>query len=177
LAEGAHDEDSQVADADISAQFQVDLRYSGQGLVLTVDTSAREIRESGFSVISAQFDRLHEQLFTFALDAQKEFVNLRAVVQGPETHIAATELGAGDSGVEEAVVGDHTIFSEGREHSAKLYERAKLHPGHVIQGPAVIMEMDSTTLVLPDHHATVDRIGNLLINPLGNDALEKITDR
>ena len=166
LSEDADGKDSQVTDADITSQFQVDLRYSGQGLVLTVDTNENELQDDEFTAISERFDQLHEQLFTFSLDAQKEFVNLRVVVEGPETHIAATELGAGTSDVKEAVVGDHTIFAEGREHAAKLYDRHKLHPGHVIEGPAVIMEMDSTTLVAPDHEAIVDRVGNLLISPL-----------
>ena len=160
-----------VTDADIMVQFQVDLRYSGQGLVLTVDTNEDELREKSFAAVSHRFDQLHEQLFTFALDAQKEFVNLRVVVEGPETHIAALELGTGSSDVTDAVVGDHTIFAEGREHAAKLYDRHKLLPGHVIPGPAVVMEMDSTTLVAPDHEAVVDRVGNLLISPVakGNE--------
>ena len=166
LSEDDDGADSQVTDADITAQFQVDLRYSGQGLVLTVDTNENELRDNEFTAISARFDQLHEQLFTFALDAQKEFVNLRVVVEGPETHIAAFELGTGTADVKDAVVGDHTIFAEGREHDAKLYDRHKLHPGHVIKGPAVIMEMDSTTLIAPDHEAIVDRVGNLLISPV-----------
>lgn len=168
LAEGADGRDSQVTDADITAQFQVDLRYSGQGLVLSINTSAEELRSGDFAAISEEFDRLHEQLFTFALDAQKEFVNLRVVVEGPETHIAPAEFSGGGSDVADAVVGDHMIFADGREHAAKLYDRGKLYPGHLIEGPAVIMEMDATTLVLPEHQATVDRIGNLLISPLGH---------
>ncbi|MCZ6871885.1 MAG: hydantoinase/oxoprolinase family protein, partial [Gammaproteobacteria bacterium] len=95
LSEDDDGADSQVTDADITAQFQVDLRYSGQGLVLTVDTNENELRDNAFTAISERFDQLHEQLFTFALDSQKECVNLRVVVEGPETHIAALELGAG----------------------------------------------------------------------------------
>jgi N-methylhydantoinase A len=165
----------QVTDADITAQFQVDLRYSGQGLVLTVDTSAEELGSQGFTAIAEQFDRLHEQLFTFALDAQKEFVNLRVVVEGPATHIAAVELSDTVSSAADAAVGDHTIFADGSEHRAKLYDRSRLHPGHVIAGPAVIMEMDSTTLVLPEHQANIDTVGNLLISPVGWERNEQVT--
>ena len=35
----------------------------------------------------------------------------------------------------------------------------------VVPGPSIVIEMDSTTLVLPGHEAKVDGIGNLLINP------------
>jgi N-methylhydantoinase A len=36
----------------------------------------------------------------------------------------------------------------------------------VIPGPAIVSEMDSTTVVLPDYEATVDSVGNMLINPV-----------
>jgi len=36
----------------------------------------------------------------------------------------------------------------------------------VIPGPAIISEMDSTTVILPGNSATVDDVGNLLINPV-----------
>ena len=46
-----------------------------------------------------------------------------------------------------------------------IYDRAKLRAGDRIAGPAVIVEMDSTTLVLPGCVARVDRFGNILIRP------------
>ena len=47
----------------------------------------------------------------------------------------------------------------------KIYDRAKLKAGNRIPGPAVVMEMDSTTVILPGHTGVVDRFGNILINP------------
>ena len=46
-----------------------------------------------------------------------------------------------------------------------VYDRAKLRAGDVVAGPAIVTEMDSTTLVLPGHAATVHRSGSLLIRP------------
>jgi len=143
----------------------VDLRYSGQGLVLTIDTSAEELRQHGFTRVAERFDAMHEQLFTFALDADKEFVNLRSVVQGPPANVQARAMSDAGGGVEDAVIADHTVYADGREHDAKIYDRAKLAPGHVVPGPAVVTEMDSTTLILPGHRAEVDKVGNLLIRP------------
>ena len=45
------------------------------------------------------------------------------------------------------------------------HARGKLHEGIVVPGPAIVSEMDSTTVILPDYEAKVDKIGNLLINP------------
>jgi N-methylhydantoinase A len=46
-----------------------------------------------------------------------------------------------------------------------VYDRATLRAGDVISGPAIVTEMDSTTLVLPGHAATVHPSGSLLIRP------------
>jgi len=154
-------------DGQITSQFQVDLRYTGQGLVLTIDTSAAELAERGFDGIAERFDTLHDQLFTFALDADREFVNLRVVVQGPPANVQAKVREAGSGSIEDAVIAEHPIYAEGRRHAGKLYDRAKLAPGHVVPGPAVVTEMDSTTLILPGHAAEVDAVGNLLIRPVG----------
>ena len=43
--------------------------------------------------------------------------------------------------------------------------RARLHEGLVVPGPAIVSEMDSTTVILPGHQARVDAVGNLLIEP------------
>jgi len=164
LAMDDHSREHQVSDSDVSAQYQVDVRYNGQGLVLTIDTSEEELLSQNFARIEEQFDQLHEQLFTFALDAQKEFVNLRVVVEGPETVIEVRRAdGAGN--MQDAIVGTHSIFVDGEDHDARLFDRTKLSTGDVIDGPAVIMEMDATTLILPAHHAEIDSTGNLLIRP------------
>ena len=41
-----------------------------------------------------------------------------------------------------------------------------MHEGLVVPGPAIVSEMDSTTVVLPGFDARVDSVGNLLINPV-----------
>jgi len=48
-----------------------------------------------------------------------------------------------------------------------VYDRAKLKAGNRVPGPAIVMEMDSTTVILPRHHGIVDKAGNILIYPDG----------
>ena len=165
LAEQTGREGAGLDSGEITSQYQVDLRYSGQGLVLTIDTSAEDLRSQGFAGISERFDKLHDQLFTFALDAEKEFVNLRSVVQGPPANVRIQADRGVAGSLEDAVLGSHSIYAEGREHTALLYDRALLAAGHVVPGPAVVAEMDSTTLILPGHEGEVDGLGNLLIRP------------
>ncbi len=44
-----------------------------------------------------------------------------------------------------------------------IYQRAALKPGHTIQGPAVIEQLDATTLLYPDDTLSVDAAFNLRI--------------
>ena len=75
--------------------YQIDLRYAGQGMRLTVDVSPQEFDQKGLREVSHRFDTMHEQLFTFALDAQHELYNLRALVQGRETIAEAKTVASG----------------------------------------------------------------------------------
>ena len=56
-----------------------------------------------------------------------------------------------------------------RRAPATVYDRARLEAGNRVPGPAVVTEMDSTTLILPDHVGEVDRYGNLLLRPASSE--------
>ncbi|MFK7993083.1 MAG: hydantoinase/oxoprolinase family protein [Granulosicoccus sp.] len=146
--------------------YEIDIRYAGQGMKLTIAVSPEEWKTSALAGITERFDAEHEQLFTFALEAEYELVALRAVVQGPERAFLNTESNEGASTLNaNATIMDTKIYADGHWHDTKLYDRAKLHPDNVIAGPAIVSEMDSTTLILPDHTAIVDKVGNLVIRP------------
>ncbi|MFK8080081.1 MAG: hydantoinase/oxoprolinase family protein [Granulosicoccus sp.] len=149
-----------------SVSFEIDIRYAGQGMKLTIAVTPDEWKRSGLDGITTRFDAEHEQLFTFALDAAYELVALRAVVQGEERAFLNTEAGLGSPKIEAAaVVAQTKVYADGHWHDATIYDRSKLHPENVITGPAVVSEMDSTTLILPEHTAVVDTVGNLVIRP------------
>jgi N-methylhydantoinase A/oxoprolinase/acetone carboxylase beta subunit len=57
------------------------------------------------------------------------------------------------------------IWVDGSHADTAVYDRTALRAGNVVTGPAIITEMDSTTLVLPGHAATVHPSGSLLIRP------------
>jgi N-methylhydantoinase A len=156
-----------VSEREQSVHFEADIRYSGQGLSLTVDVDLRTLsKRGGLDAIGAQFDEKHEQLFTFALDAEKEFVNLRAVAQGQAAQVVAAKIGRGRGEPKAASIGTQMIYADRRRQRATVYDRGRLRAGHVIRGPAIVIEMDSTTVVLPANTAKVDRFGNLLITPV-----------
>lgn len=155
-----------VPKAQRSIHYQADVRYSGQGLQLTVDFELSDLKKQGLDAIGDPFDEMHKQLFTFALDADKEIVNLRAVAQGKNAEIEAIRLPRGSrSPVATALIGESKVFMDGKDMKAQLYRRQELKSGNCIEGPAVVLEMDSTTLILAGHTGKVDDFGNILIAP------------
>ena len=66
-----------------------------------------------------------------------------------------------------AKVGNTVIFVDNADQEAMVYDRTKLLAGNRIAGPALVTELDSTTLILPGHVGEVDRFGNIIINPVG----------
>ena len=158
-AEGVSRDDQSVA-------YEVDLRYHGQGLQLPVTFTGDEFDKEGLDLLRRKFDDMHTQLFTFALDAEHEIVTLRAIVQGQETFISAGTLPEGGEDPSKAVVATAQVYIENREQEAKIYDRSKLESGNRIVGPAIITEMDSTTLILSDHAGEVDKVGTIVIRPI-----------
>jgi N-methylhydantoinase A len=152
-----------------SSGFQVDVRYHGQGLLLTVDVELATLEAKGLEGVGEVFDEMHRQLFTFALEADKELVNLRAVVQGKSTVIDAPTIEAGGADPADAVIGTQSAYLEGRSQDATVYDRARLKSGNRIPGPAIVIEMDSTTLILPGHSGEIDEYGNIMIRPVASN--------
>ena len=52
------------------------------------------------------------------------------------------------------------------DQEAMVYDRVSLLAGNRIVGPALVTELDSTTLILPGHVGEVDSFGNIIINPV-----------
>ncbi len=150
---------------DQTTTFQVDIRYHGQGLLLTVDFALNDLEKDGLDVIGSRFDDIHKHLFTFALPEDKELVNLRAVAEGKATHIEALSVPKGGKSPSKAELARHKMFVDGKNRLGTLYDRAKLRSGNVMKGPAIVLEMDSTTVILPGHVGKVDELGNILITP------------
>jgi N-methylhydantoinase A len=148
--------------------YSADLRYHGQGfeIPVTIDIDAFDGNGGGLESMRKAFDAEHNQLFSFVLDAEHELVTVRATANGPRPDVASTELDKGDGDPAGALRTTHEIWVDGGEVEANVYDRAKLRAGDVVRGPAVVTEMDSTTLVLPGHAATVHPSGSLLIRPL-----------
>ena len=153
-----------VPESEITSEFEIDVRYAGQAFEVPLTITADVLRRDGIPGILARFDAEHHRLFTFNMDTPHEIVNLRAVALGRTLDLPAAELPKGDGNPAAAKMRDHTLWMDGREQAAVIYDRAKLRQGDVIPGPAIVCEMDSTTLIESGCVGTVDAVGNILIN-------------
>ncbi len=159
--------DEETSMTDLETNFQADVRYHGQGLSLTVEVDLQEKR-GVFEAIAVDFDEMHEKLFTFSLPAEKELVNIRAVVLGEKAKVKAQSVRP-VSDISSAKLGSQSIFVDGNTLETEIYRRDGLGSGSVISGPAIVTEMDSTTLILPHHQGLVDDFGNIIITPETQD--------
>jgi len=146
--------------------FQADIRYIGQAFQISMEFTADDLMEKGLALLTDRFDTEHEQLFTFALGKDHELVMIRAVVQASAAKIKEVKVGRESASLEDCKIHDTRFYHMGEWHDAVIYKRLLLHSGLVIPGPAIISEMDSTTVILPAYAAAVDDVGNLLINPV-----------
>jgi len=134
-----------------------DLRYQGQGFELRVDWTANVV---------TKFHALHQRSYGYAdPERQVEVVTLRvqAVARTPRPRQAPARIirGKGD----QARVGPHPIFEQGHWRRGALYDRALLHPGDRIAGPAVVIELSATTYLPTRWTAAVDASSNLILTP------------
>ena len=161
-------------ETDLTVTYSADLRYHGQGfeIPITLDLSTFH-NGDGLTHLRSQFNTEHERLFAFLLDNEHELVTARATVSGPRPEVASVTLEAGGTDPSAAERSKHTVFVDGDYVQAVIYDRGLLKAGNVIHGPAVITEMDSTTLILPGHAATVHPHGSLLIRPTADPATTK----
>jgi N-methylhydantoinase A len=152
-------------------QFEAGVRYQGQGFEVVLPVQQKGFGKSGLEDLANALHKEHEKLFTFRLGLPIELVNLRVTVLGKEANVSAGKIKKGDGKPDKAsIVKTTKVWMDGREQDATIYDRAKLNAGDKIKGPAIVTEMDSTTLVLSDHVAIIDDFGNILINPAHHKA-------
>jgi N-methylhydantoinase A len=92
-------------------------------------------------------------------------VNLRAIAQEKSRELKPARVAEGGPDPEAALKGETPVWAQRRSLTAKLYDRSRLLANNVLEGPAIVTEMDSTTLILPGHFGEVDSFGNILVRP------------
>jgi N-methylhydantoinase A len=159
--------DDGIVEEDISIVRAVDCRYVGQGYELRVALPDGRIEEDNISEVWERMHALHRSEYGHAFpDNPIELVNLRVSGVGRTPKIAGVPLG-GERGIEAARLKEQGVSfrSNGSLESfpTAFYDRDRLPVGQAVEGPAVILQKDTTTVLPPDTRATLDESGNLIV--------------
>jgi len=133
-----------------------DLRYAGQSFELAVDAGA----PVDPAALAERFHEAHERTRGYRMDETVELVTLRsrAVVSGPDLPIGDESGGDPIQGERDVAFGD-----DGGRVATPIYDRSGLDAGREFDGPAIVEQAESTTVVPPDWHARVRADGTLLL--------------
>ncbi len=151
----------------IALRPALDMRYVGQSFELVVEWETD--RSVDWAV--ARFHEKHRRRFSYAnVGEPVEIVNIRLKAIGRTAKPTFTEEPPGGLDPKAAHVGYKTVYfaEEGQPAAvrplvAALYERERLRAGNVVVGPAVVFQLDTTTVIPPGWAATVDGRGNLVV--------------
>jgi N-methylhydantoinase A len=96
-----------------------------------------------------------------------ELVAMRVVARGATPSVdEVAPVGVGQDATA-AIIETARGFFNGAWHDTPHYDRGKLGVGTKVEGPAIIRQYDTTTVLLPGHTAEIDAHGNILIWPVG----------
>jgi N-methylhydantoinase A len=157
-----------IAEDAREVQYQVDVRYYRQGHALQQSVDPVTLRHDGLAGLGQGFDEQHQRLYGFSLpDGLREVVSARAVAIGHSTPPAAIRLEPAPSPdpADALIDKQHAAYFDGHLLRTPIYDRDQLLAGHVVPGPAIVAELDSTTLVEPGWQGTIDEHANMLIRP------------
>ena len=129
-------------------------------MTVLVETSAATIEG-----ILADFHDAHEKTYTFRLDdTPVEFVTYRLAASAKVPRPELKKLTSVGRSLKAALKEPRLVdFSDDGRHEAAVYERDKLPVGAMLEGPLIVEEATSTTLVHPSQHLRVDEYGFLHI--------------
>ena len=156
----------QGTDSDVVVERQVSMRYAGQGWEIPVSIGENStFDDSAADLLSSRFTKAYEEFFGRAIDDLPiETVSWSVRVSSLIPQRASVELSAipGDAPTCDSYREAYDAAS-GQKVTTKLFNRDTLGPGQAIDGPAIIAEQQTTTVIASHHRCTVQPDGTLLI--------------
>ncbi len=156
----------EIAKSSQKLTYEVDVRYYRQGFEFPIAVAPDQFATAaGKAKFIADFKELHEKNYGFNIESPIEIVNLRCVGVGTVRKVELPKYEKGDENASSAITEMYQAWFDGKQMDTNIYDREKLRHGHKINGPAIVTQKDSTTVILPNHHGKVDAYLNILIYP------------
>ena len=143
-------------------EYFLDMRYKGQNHEIRVPITMEDIASA--QTLRDAFTAVYERLYSFSSKDTVQIVNFGLSALGDIVYPVIVKDDYAGEDPSAAVIGSRHVYQGGGQYADYiLYDREKLHCGNVIQGPAIVEQMDSTTIILPGQKATVDPFLNMMI--------------
>lgn len=154
-----------VRDGEADHAWALEMRYARQNYQLSVEVPA-ELNEDVLADAVRRFHLTHEDRYGYASPGEAvriATVRLAAVARAPHPSPPCTDGVARGRSVRR--VGQRQVYEEdtGGFAACDIYDRTDFEAGTRIEGPAIVVQTDSTTVLLRGQHLTVDGVGNLCI--------------
>ncbi|MCA0948061.1 hydantoinase B/oxoprolinase family protein [Salipiger pacificus] len=150
---------SGVAPERITVERSADMRLIGQVHEITVPVP----ETGGYAAIRAAFEKVYESRYTQVPgEAELEILSFRVRVSGPVPEPTIAQADAHGTGGQALKGSRQAYFGEGYVET-KIYDRKKLRGGDSFEGPAIVEEPESTTIVPPGDRVSIDDAGNICI--------------
>lgn len=145
----------------IEISFAADMGYRGQPNVIPVVFSTEEA--ATWEGVARAFENAYRERYGRLLEGvEPVLVNARTTTSGPSGLDTLGPFLSPPSGPAPAPRTGR-VFFDGRERDAFIYDRHRLPAGTIVEGPAILLQADTTTFVEPGYRATVHPTGNILI--------------
>ena len=145
-----------------SREYFLDMRYKGQNHEIRVPVTMKDITSA--QTLRDAFTAVYERLYSFSSKDTVQIVNFGLSAIGDIVYPVIVKDEYAGEDPSSAIIGSRHVYEgNGLYADYTLYDRDKLHNGNIIQGPAIIEQMDSTTIVLSNQKATVDEYLNMMI--------------
>ena len=144
----------------------LDVRYVGQSFELTVDYPTRIPNNDLAKVVEETFYKAHLRRFGYADRSERvEVVNLRLKLEVAMEKPVIEPQTEGPADPSAARIGESQVVFQVGSLTSPTYQREEMTCGNRISGPALVIQMDTTTVVPPGWGGVVDPFGNLLMEP------------
>jgi N-methylhydantoinase A len=156
--------DSENIDAEHRVlRLSIDARYEGQNFEIQIPFP--EGTDPTYAYFLEEFQQIHHREYGYKLPARKiHIINLRLQAVGRVVKVSLSERKV-DTTLADAYLHSRQVYVN-REHGwveAKVYDRSLMPSDAIVDGPAILEEMSSTTLIGVGHKAEIDAYGNLII--------------
>ncbi len=155
-----------VASADRRLKRTADLRYHGQNYELAIDVPDGPITPATITALAEGFAAAHKRLYGFVAEGEAvQLVTYRVEAVGLVPKAAFRPEPDDGPDASHAIIGSREVWfpEAGGFVACPIYDRDKLKSGNRFAGPAIVEQMDSTTVLLPDMTATVEPYLNLIL--------------